>query len=163
MVDTRDSKSRAKERGGSSPLQGIILRSLIELEEVRQQITRFWWFSRSNEWRISILKSSALHPPEYMLQHLWVVNIWIGQITPWISLFASEQLELGSVNSNVYYWYRGSFNWEDPRYRFETKRKKLFYLVIQLNQRFVIGTDRNNHLVREKPSFSQQCLCHLIQ
>ncbi|KAL3613104.1 hypothetical protein CASFOL_042934 [Castilleja foliolosa] len=25
MVDTRDSKSRAKERGGSSPLQGIIL------------------------------------------------------------------------------------------------------------------------------------------
>ncbi|KAL8265873.1 hypothetical protein R6Q59_003217 [Mikania micrantha] len=30
MVDTRDSKSRAKERGGSSPLQGIILRMLIE-------------------------------------------------------------------------------------------------------------------------------------
>lgn len=26
MVDTRDSKSRAKERGGSSPLQGIILK-----------------------------------------------------------------------------------------------------------------------------------------
>ncbi len=25
MVDTRDSKSRAKERGGSSPLQGIML------------------------------------------------------------------------------------------------------------------------------------------
>lgn len=33
MVDTRDSKSRAnKERGGSSPLQGIILRMLIELQ-----------------------------------------------------------------------------------------------------------------------------------
>lgn len=30
MVDTRDSKSRAKERGGSSPLQGIILSSLNE-------------------------------------------------------------------------------------------------------------------------------------
>lgn len=30
MVDTRDSKSRAKERGGSSPLQGIILLMLIE-------------------------------------------------------------------------------------------------------------------------------------
>jgi hypothetical protein len=30
MVDTRDSKSRAKERGGSSPLQGIIRRMLIE-------------------------------------------------------------------------------------------------------------------------------------
>lgn len=30
MVDTRDSKSRAKERGGSSPLQGIIFRVLIE-------------------------------------------------------------------------------------------------------------------------------------
>ena len=26
MVDTRDSKSRAKGRGGSSPLQGILLR-----------------------------------------------------------------------------------------------------------------------------------------
>lgn len=32
MVDTRDSKSRAKQRGGSIPLQGIILRSIIELE-----------------------------------------------------------------------------------------------------------------------------------
>ena len=42
MVDTRDSKSRAKERGGSSPLQGIILRSLIELEKVRQRITKSW-------------------------------------------------------------------------------------------------------------------------
>lgn len=30
MVDTRDSKSRAKKRGGSSPLQGIILSSLNE-------------------------------------------------------------------------------------------------------------------------------------
>lgn len=30
MVDTRDSKSRAKERGGSSPLQGRILRMRIE-------------------------------------------------------------------------------------------------------------------------------------
>lgn len=30
MVDTRDSKSRAKKRGGSNPLQGIILRMLIE-------------------------------------------------------------------------------------------------------------------------------------
>ena len=28
MVDTRDLKSHAKERGGSSPLQGIILRIL---------------------------------------------------------------------------------------------------------------------------------------
>ena len=30
MVDTRDSKSRAQERGGSSPLQGIIGRLGIE-------------------------------------------------------------------------------------------------------------------------------------
>ncbi|CAN4125265.1 unnamed protein product [Withania somnifera] len=30
LADTRDSKSRAKERGGSSPLQGIILRMLIQ-------------------------------------------------------------------------------------------------------------------------------------
>lgn len=32
MVDTRDSKSRAKQRGGSSPLQGIILKYLIEVD-----------------------------------------------------------------------------------------------------------------------------------
>ena len=32
MLDMQDSKSRAKERGGLSPLQGIILRSVIELE-----------------------------------------------------------------------------------------------------------------------------------
>ena len=32
IVDMRDSKSRAKEHGGSSPLQNIILRSLIELK-----------------------------------------------------------------------------------------------------------------------------------
>lgn len=37
MVDTRDSKSRAKERGGSSPLQGIILSSLNEHSQ--QQIS----------------------------------------------------------------------------------------------------------------------------
>lgn len=43
MVDTRDSKSRAKERGGSSPLQGIIL----ELEW--QRITKSWSSSLSNE------------------------------------------------------------------------------------------------------------------
>ena len=30
MIDTRDSKSRAQERGGSSPLQGRILKILIE-------------------------------------------------------------------------------------------------------------------------------------
>ena len=34
MVDTRDSKSRAKERGGSSPLQGIILRMLTHASHV---------------------------------------------------------------------------------------------------------------------------------
>lgn len=34
MVDTRDSKSRAKERGGSSPLQGIMLRIPVELEGI---------------------------------------------------------------------------------------------------------------------------------
>ena len=28
MVDTRDSKSRAKERGGSSPLQGVLTATL---------------------------------------------------------------------------------------------------------------------------------------
>ena len=30
MVDTRDSKSHAEQRGGLSPLKGIILRMLIE-------------------------------------------------------------------------------------------------------------------------------------
>lgn len=34
MVDTRDSKSRAKERGGSSPLQGIKSRMLIEFQDL---------------------------------------------------------------------------------------------------------------------------------
>lgn len=34
MVDTRDSKSRAKQRGGSSPLQGIMLRMPVELEGI---------------------------------------------------------------------------------------------------------------------------------
>lgn len=38
MVDTRDSKSRAQERGGSSPLQGIILRMLIEWAIPRSRI-----------------------------------------------------------------------------------------------------------------------------
>lgn len=40
MVDTRDSKSRAQERGGSSPLQGIILRMLIEWA-IRSELLEF--------------------------------------------------------------------------------------------------------------------------
>lgn len=61
MVDTRDSKSRAKERGGSSPLQGIIL-----------NWNKFGSGSRNLGdllYGESALKPSALHPPpEYMLQ-----------------------------------------------------------------------------------------------
>ena len=34
MVDTRDSKSHAKEPGGSSPFQGIMLRIPVELEGI---------------------------------------------------------------------------------------------------------------------------------
>lgn len=55
MVDTRDSKSRAKKRGGSSPLQGIILkwnkfgsgsRNLGDL------LYLTWRSSLSNEWGV---------------------------------------------------------------------------------------------------------------
>ena len=85
MVDTRDSKSRAKERGGSSPLQGIILRiSLNEQFNKRARIESvlIYRFDPSSwNWNKfgsgsrnlgdllylmngeSALKSSAPHPP----------------------------------------------------------------------------------------------------
>lgn len=65
MVDTRDSKSRAKERGGSSPLQGIILRMLIELEKVRQRITKCWLSSLSNECGVCFKIARPAPTPKY--------------------------------------------------------------------------------------------------
>ncbi|KAJ0010937.1 hypothetical protein Pint_34151 [Pistacia integerrima] len=74
MVDTRDSKSRAKERGGSSPLQGIILR-MLDLGSIYWNWNKFGSGSRNLGDLLylmngeSALKSSVLHPPpEYMLQ-----------------------------------------------------------------------------------------------
>ncbi|KAJ0009725.1 hypothetical protein Pint_34148 [Pistacia integerrima] len=64
MVDTRDSKSRAKERGGSSPLQGIIL-SWNKFGSGSRNLGDLLYLMNGE----SALKSSVLHPPpEYMLQ-----------------------------------------------------------------------------------------------
>ena len=64
MVDTRDSKSRAKERGGSSPLQGIIL-NWNKFGSGSRNLGDLLYLMNGE----SALKSSALHPPpEYMLQ-----------------------------------------------------------------------------------------------
>ena len=66
MVDTRDSKSRAKKRGGSSPLQGIILKWNKFGSGSRNLGDLLYLMNGEGE---SALKSSALHPPpEYMLQ-----------------------------------------------------------------------------------------------
>lgn len=64
MVDTRDSKSRAKERGGSSPLQGIIL-NWNKFGSGSRNLGDLLYLMNGE----SALKSSAPHPPpEYMLQ-----------------------------------------------------------------------------------------------
>ena len=64
MVDTRDSKSRAKKRGGSSPLQGIILK-WNKFGSGSRNLGDLLYLMNGE----SALKSSALHPPpEYMLQ-----------------------------------------------------------------------------------------------
>ena len=90
-------------------------------------------------------------PIRKRIQYLLVLNIRIGRTnrTPRISLLRNKTIRIRlAVNWNVYYPYRGSFNWEDPS-TWETKRKVyLFYLVIQLNQWFVIVTDSNNHFIR---------------
>jgi len=63
--------------------------------------------------------------------------------------FGTKEFELGSVNWNVYYPYRGSSNWEDPSTWDEEKGLSiLFSYVIKLNQWFVIGADSNNHFIR---------------
>ena len=41
MIDTQDSKSCAKERGGSNPLQGVILSSLIDLLPILSSSKKF--------------------------------------------------------------------------------------------------------------------------
>lgn len=64
MVDTRDSKSRAKERGGSSPLQGIILKCSLNWNKFgsgsRNLGDLLFLYLMNGE---SALKSSALRPP----------------------------------------------------------------------------------------------------
>lgn len=77
MVDTRDSKSRATERGGSSPLQGIMngesFNEQFQVESVLIDSTWNWNKFSSGSRNLgdllylmneeSALKSSALHPP----------------------------------------------------------------------------------------------------
>ena len=66
MVDTRDSKSRAKERGGSSPLQGIIWNWNKFGSGSRNLGDPLYLMNGESALK---LKPSALHPPpEYMLQ-----------------------------------------------------------------------------------------------
>lgn len=60
MVDTRDSKSRAKERGGSSPLQGIILK-WNKFGSGSRNLGDLLYLMNGE----SALKSSALRPPVY--------------------------------------------------------------------------------------------------
>ncbi|WZZ50422.1 hypothetical protein YC2023_050529 [Brassica napus] len=59
MVDTRDSKSRAKKRGGSSPLQGIILKWNKFGSGSRNLGDLLYLMNGEGE---SALKSSALRP-----------------------------------------------------------------------------------------------------
>jgi hypothetical protein len=63
MVDTRDSKSRAKERGGSSPLQGIIL-NWNKFGSGSRNLGDLLYLMNEE----SALKSSTPPPPEYMFQ-----------------------------------------------------------------------------------------------
>ena len=62
MVDTRDSKSRAQERGGSSPLQGIILKWNKFGSGSRNLGDLLYLMNGEGE---SALKSSALRPAVY--------------------------------------------------------------------------------------------------
>ena len=101
-------------------------------------------------------------PIRKRIQYCLVVNIWIGRTAPWISLLRNKTIRI-SRSTGMCIIHIGDLSIEKIR-RPETKRNVyLFYLVIQLNQWFVIVADSNNHFIREKPSFSQQCLCHLIQ
>ena len=62
MVDTRDSKSRAKKRGGSSPLQGIILKWNKFGSGSRNLGDLLYLMNGEGD---SALKSSALRPAVY--------------------------------------------------------------------------------------------------
>lgn len=65
MVDTRDSKSRAKKRGGSSPLQGIILKWNKFGSGSRNLGDLLYLLYLMNGEGESALKSSALRPAVY--------------------------------------------------------------------------------------------------
>jgi len=65
-------------------------------------------------------------PIRKRIQYLLVVNIWIGRTgLRGYLCFGTKQLELGSVNWNVYYPYGRSSNWEDPSTWDEEKEKGL--------------------------------------
>ena len=75
MVDTRDSKSRAKERGGSSPLQGIILKCSLNWNKFgsgsRNLGDLLFLYLMNGE---SALKSSALRPPPPVYASTGITN-----------------------------------------------------------------------------------------
>ena len=113
-------------------------------------------------WHSNLPSPFRAYPKRKRIQYFSVVNIWIGQTAPWISLLRNKTIII-SRSTGMCIIHIGDLSIEKIR-RPETKRNVyLFYLVIQLNQWFVIVADSNNHFIREKPSFSQQCLCHLIQ
>jgi len=67
-------------------------------------------------------------PIRKRIQYPLVVNIWIGRTRLRGYLcFGTKQLELGSVNWNVYYPYGRSFNWEDPSTWDEEKGLSIFF------------------------------------
>jgi len=180
---------------------------LLELEQVRQQITKSWWSSLSNEWGVRLEIVRPAPPPEYMIQQEshrgrlietsskiptstrnpadkvhYIVHFRDWRLTHSVTLaldvpkmgtigsgelenrqtpvgipafllfsgpirkriqyllvvnrtnhlhgylcFGTKQLELGSVNRNMYYPYGRSSNWEDPSTWDEEKGLSIFF------------------------------------
>ncbi|KAL0640937.1 hypothetical protein Bca4012_103310 [Brassica carinata] len=98
MVDTRDSKSRAKKRGGSSPLQGIILKWNKFGSGSRNLGDLLYLMNGEGE---SALKSSALRPAVYDSTGLTQGDFGTGWTLPKLVLS-------GRVNSIIDAWRHSS-------------------------------------------------------
>ncbi|CAN6880645.1 unnamed protein product [Brassica oleracea] len=94
MVDTRDSKSRAKKRGGSSPLQGIILKWNKFGSGSRNLGDLLYLMNGEGE---SALKSSALRPAVYDSTGITQGDFGTGWTLPKLVLS-------GRVNSIIDAW-----------------------------------------------------------
>lgn len=97
---------------------------------VTQQINyivrfRDWRLTHSVTLALDVPKIGTIRSGEFNNRRLLAFQPSRGYLC-----FGTKQLELGSVNWNVYYPYR------------------VFDLVIQSNQGFVIGADSNNHFIR---------------